>query len=255
MHVEEEDKEPRPAGRGLKRKRDARKSKEGEEREEEREFEKREGETRKRNKPFRTGKFHNPKCERCETEGESCEKQKTGVACYQCATRRARCKPTGGKLRKPPIPTPTVVEKLALAPASRVAQQVEEDDPFGDIAAHRKKSTVRFADQATPSKKRERNWISSDAPKRTPKPPTPSPSPDPQPSSPKPAITVPQTSPQSTQTGFICDKQYYHESGDFAFVVEDTLFKVNTLIVFQTVACKLLMNHCGPDTPIPARKM
>ena len=195
----EEDNEPRPAGPGPKRrKRDAKKC-EKEEWEEEREFDKKEGETRKkvRNKPLRTGRFHNPKCERCERSGKSCEKQKAGVACYQCAVRRARCEPTGGKPKNPPMPIRTVVEKLALASASRVA---------------------------------------------------------PQPSSP-PAINIPQISPQSTQTRFVCDKHYYHESGDLPFVVEGTLFKVKTFAVSQTVLCKLTMDHCGLDTPIPARKM
>ena len=184
-----EDNEPRPAGRGPKRKRDTKNSEEEEEweqeREEEREFEKRNGETLKRHMPLRTGRFHNPKCERCEKSGKSCEKQKSGVACYQCATRRKRCEPkgeSGGKPRNAPIPTRTVVEKLALAPALRVA---------------------------------------------------------PQPSSPETAVAIPQSSSQSTQTRFVCDTQYYHESGDLAFVVEGTLFKVNTSAVSQTVLCKL----------------
>ena len=50
--------------------------------------------------------------------------------------------------------------------------------------------------------------------------------------SPRSAMTVSQISPQSTQPRFARDKNYYHESGDITFVVEDTLFKVNTLTLF-----------------------
>jgi hypothetical protein len=49
---------------------------------------------------------------------------------------------------------------------------------------------------------------------------------------PKSAMTISQISPQSTQTRFVRDKHYYHESGDITFLVEDTLFKVNTLALF-----------------------
>jgi len=166
-----EDNEPRPAGRGPKRKKDAEKGEEDEgreEREDEQGFEKRKGETWNRQKPLRTGRFHNPKCERCERSGKSCEKQKTGVACYQCAVHRVRCVPKGesGEKRRN-APTRTLEEKSA--------------PPLV-----------------------------------------------PQPLSPKPAITIPKISPQSTQTRFVRDKNYYHESGDLAFIVEDILFKVNT---------------------------
>jgi len=186
----DEDDESRPAGQGPKRTRDA--EEEEQEKEKEQGLVKKEGDTRRRKKPSRTGRFHNPKCERCERSGKSCEKQKTGIACYQCAARRARCVPKGESGGKP---IRTVVEKLAPAPASRAA---------------------------------------------------------PQPSSP---TTTPQIPPQSTQTRFVCDKNYYHESGDLAFVVEDTLFKVNALTVSQTIEYKLMMDHCGLGTPIPARKM
>jgi hypothetical protein len=188
----DEDNESRPVGRGTKRTRDAENDEEEEEREKERGLEKKEGETRKRKKPSRTGRFHNPKCERCERSGKSCEKQKTGIACYQCASRRARCVPKGESGEKP---IRTVVEKLAPASASRAV---------------------------------------------------------PQPSSPK---ATPQIFPQSTQTRFVCDKNYYHESGDLALVVEDTVFKVNALTASQTIEYKLMMDHCGSGTPIPARKM
>jgi hypothetical protein len=182
-----EDDEPRPARRGPKRKRDAEKSKEDggqEEREEEREFEKSEEETWKRYTPLRTGRFHNPKCERCEKAGKACEKQKTGTACYQCAVPRKRCVPTGGSGEKRRnTPRRTVEEKLVPPLASRVA---------------------------------------------------------PQPLSPKPARTIPKISPQSTKTRFVRDKNYYHESGDLAFIVEDILFKVNTLAVSQTIEYSLI---------------
>ena len=162
----DEDNESRPVDRGPKRTRDTENDEEEEGREKERGLEKREGKTRRRKKPSRTGRFHNPKCERCERSGKSCEKQKTGIACYQCASRRARCVPKGEAGGKP---IRTAVEKLAAAPASRAA---------------------------------------------------------PQPSSPN---ATSQISPQSTQARFVCDKNYYHENGDLAFIVEDTLFKVNAL--------------------------
>ena len=187
----EEDNEPRSAGRGPKRKKDAERGEEDEgqdESEEEGGFEKRNGEMQKRHKPLRTGRFHNPKCERCERAGKPCEMQKGGVACYQCAVRRKRCVPKGGsgetrRKLNAPTRTRTVEEKSAPPLASQVV---------------------------------------------------------PQPLSPKPAITIPKISPQSTQTRFVRDKNYYHESGDLAFIVEDILFKVNILAGSQTIEYSLI---------------
>ena len=48
------------------------------------------------------------------------------------------------------------------------------------------------------------------------------------------AMSISQISSQSTQTkNFVRDSNYYYESGELAFVVEDTLFKVNILAPFK----------------------
>ena len=48
------------------------------------------------------------------------------------------------------------------------------------------------------------------------------------------AMFISQISSQSTQTKkFVHDGSYYYESGELAFVVEDTLFKVNILAPFK----------------------
>jgi len=49
----------------------------------------------------------------------------------------------------------------------------------------------------------------------------------------QPAISTPKITPQSALSKFVRDKQYYHESGDLAFVVEDVLFKVNAFAISQ----------------------
>ena len=49
-----------------------------------------------------------------------------------------------------------------------------------------------------------------------------------------PSRVAPQpTQPAIPQSKFVRDKQYYHESGDLAFVVEDILFKVNAFAISQ----------------------
>lgn len=77
--------------------------------------------------------------------------------------------------------------------------------------------------------------------------------------SPKPALalTISQISPQSMQPRkFVCDKNYYHESGDLSFVVEDTVFKVNTPTLFlKPLNASSLCIHPAPDTPFPARQI
>ncbi|KIM40986.1 hypothetical protein M413DRAFT_157626 [Hebeloma cylindrosporum] len=128
----QEARESYPAGRAKRKKHAEQTDDEQGEREEEREI-------FKRKKPIRTGTFNKPKCERCEKSGRSCEKQKAGVACYECALSRSRCEPQGESGRKPfrrnaPI-APTVKELLAapLVALETAPQREQSSSPAPEI--------------------------------------------------------------------------------------------------------------------------
>ena len=52
-----------------------------------------------------------------------------------------------------------------------------------------------------------------------------------------------------TAVGRICDKDFYHESGDCVVLVGETLFKVGLPFCFSCIK-----GHCWSDTPLSASK-
>jgi len=65
------------------------------------------------------------------------------------------------------------------------------------------------------------------------------------PQTPQLAITTPKITPQSALIQLVRDKQYYHESGDLTFVVEDVLFKVNAFAFSQPLRASYLWTTAG----------